>query len=112
MTEVATAYLEVGHSFKEKEVLLLRITEEANWHGTEICTARSDGNNIQRMGDNFNVAAEYLELKGWVVMTCDIKNWKDVESDDEVQLPYNYKMLAALIKNTIATEPDIMANAR
>ena len=31
MTEVASAHLEVGHSFKAKDVLLLRIAEEANF---------------------------------------------------------------------------------
>ena len=112
MAEVSSAHLEVGHSFKDKEVLLLRIAEEANLRGIEVRTARSDGVNIRRTGDNFNVAAVYSELKGWVVTTCDIDNRKELESDDEVIIitkprsPYNYKMIAALIENTIATKPD------
>ncbi len=84
MTEVALAYLKVGHLFKETDVLLLRIAEEANLCGIEIHTARGNGINLWRTGNNFNVATAYSELKGWVVTTCDIKNMKDVESDDEV----------------------------
>ena len=87
MAEVSSAHLEVGHSFKDKEVLLLRIAEEANFRGIELRTARSDGVNIWRTGDNFNVAAVYSKLKGWVVTTCDIKNRKEVESNNKVIMP-------------------------
>ena len=64
MAEVEAAHLELGHSFHDKDVLLLRIAEETNLRGIEIRTARSDAINLRRMGDNFNVAAVNSELKG------------------------------------------------
>jgi hypothetical protein len=112
MAEVEAARLELEHSFHDKDVLLLRISEEANLRRIEIRTARSDAINLRRTGDNFNVAAVYSELKGWVVTVCEIDNRKEVESDNEVVIitkpwsPFNYKMIAALIESTISTTPD------
>ncbi len=39
MMEVESMHLEVGHSFSDKDILMLQITEEANLCGIEICTA-------------------------------------------------------------------------
>ena len=111
MTEVELAHLEVGHSFSDKDVLILQIAEEANLRGIKIRIVRSDNSNIHKTGDSFNVCATFLELKGWVVAQCDIANNKEVrDSDNEVKIvtkprsPFGYKMIATLIKTTIATK--------
>jgi len=42
MTEVQASPLVVGHTFYDKEILLLRIAEEANLSGCQVSLKRSD----------------------------------------------------------------------
>jgi hypothetical protein len=43
MVEVADAQLLEGHTFSDKEIVLMRIVEEANLYGVRIKIIRSDG---------------------------------------------------------------------
>ena len=61
MTEVENAHLAVGHSFSDKDVLMLRIAEEANLRGIDIRTVRSDNSNIRKTGNSFNVCVQRFQ---------------------------------------------------
>ena len=52
MTEVESSPLMLDHTFPTKEVLLLRITEEANLSGCHVSSKRSDDYRVQVVGSS------------------------------------------------------------
>jgi hypothetical protein len=52
MTEVQTSPLLVDHTFPDKELLLLRIGEEANISGCRVSCKRSDDYRVQVYGSD------------------------------------------------------------
>ncbi len=87
MSKVETHRLLEGDTFKNKEVLQLRISEEANLRG--ICTRahRSDLMNLIVVGINFYVNASFFEHSGWVVHTAVSR-----EGDDALKIPPKYRI--------------------
>jgi hypothetical protein len=73
MTEVAEFALLEGHTFPDKETVLMRIGEEANLYGVRIKIVRSDSFQVYVRGANgdlFHVLAYYgtMALKWKVTM--------------------------------------------
>ena len=60
-------------SFENKEVLRMRIAEEANLRGVWITTIRSDSRVLLVVGDKFYVKANNSERNGWVVTTAIVR---------------------------------------
>jgi hypothetical protein len=81
MSKVETHHLLEGDTFKNKEVLQLRISEEANLRGISTRANRSDLMNLIVVGINFYVNASFFEHSGWVVHTAVC--W---EGDDVLQI--------------------------
>ena len=121
--------LSEGHTYPDKNILWLRIAEEANRRRIKIWTERSDHFNLIVFGERFRVAAHFVENKGWTVhlaTVCDgdigmDKSLEDVIADhnppdgragakttgeDEdinchkPRTPYRMKWVADLIKTT------------
>jgi hypothetical protein len=87
MSEVETHRLLEGDTFKNKEVLQLRISKEANLRGISTRAHRSDLMNLIVVGINFYVNASFFEHSGWVVHTAVC--W---EGDDVLQIPPKYRI--------------------
>ena len=73
MSEVEVRRLNARDSFENKEVLRMRIAEEANLRGVWITTLRSDTRVLLVVGDNFYVKANNTERNGWVVTTAIVR---------------------------------------
>jgi len=82
MTEVENNRLIEGQIFQSKEILQLRIGEEANLRGICIRVVRSDNANLTVAGLNFYVHASVLENSGWHVRQAICR-----ESDDHLKIP-------------------------
>jgi hypothetical protein len=65
MTDVESSPLMLDHTFPTKEVLLLRITEEANLSGCHVSSKRSDDYRVQVVG-----SSDY----GWKVTKCETRH--------------------------------------
>ena len=59
--------LKEQHTFPTKEILWLRIAEEANLRCIYITTYRSDDCNLVVFADNFFVGATFIRTRGWLV---------------------------------------------
>jgi hypothetical protein len=70
MSVVETHHLVEGYTFKNKNVLQLRISEEANLRGITTRANRSDVMNLTIAGINFYVNATFHEHSCWVVHTA------------------------------------------
>ncbi len=129
IVEVENNRLMVGHSFPDKNILLLRVAEEANRRRIKIWTERSDHFNLIVIGQRFGVAARFIESRGWVVNLAAVRDGDDgmnksiqdmisefspagakttgEEDDDKKQprTPYRMKWVADLIKSTIMDDP-------
>ncbi len=67
MTDVESSPLMLDHTFPTKEVLLLRITEEANLSGCHVSSKRSDDYRVQVVGSSdssFKMNAVYSSTYG------------------------------------------------
>jgi hypothetical protein len=83
MSKVETHRLLEGDTFKNKEVLQLRISKEANLlRGISMRAHRSDLMNLIIVGINFYVNALFFEHSGWVVHTAVCR-----EGDNVLQIP-------------------------
>jgi hypothetical protein len=73
MSEVEVRRLHPRDSFGSKEILRMRIAEEANLRGVWISTIRSDHRVLEVVGDQFYVKANNTERNGWVVNTAIVR---------------------------------------
>jgi hypothetical protein len=64
MTDVEKGRLEVNHTFPDKEMLLMRVAEEANLRGINTYCLRSDTRDYTCTGSKFCVQARQTELNG------------------------------------------------
>jgi hypothetical protein len=76
-SEVQSAPLLVGHSFASKDILVLRVAEEANLRGIKCSTTRSDILSFKCTGHRFCVEAHHSELNGWRVKVCATREGDD-----------------------------------
>jgi hypothetical protein len=73
MAEVESSPLMLDHTFPTKEVLLLRITEEANLNGCHVSSKRSADYRVQVVGSSdslFKIYAVFSSTYGWKVTKC------------------------------------------
>ena len=75
MTTVEEAPICVGHNYPTKEILMMRIAEEANLKNCEVAIGRSDARRLHvkgRKGVPFSVKASFGLNSGWKVTVCEI----------------------------------------
>jgi hypothetical protein len=89
MTDVESNRLEEDHTFVTKDILNLRIAEEANLRCIKMKVERSDGTNFIVVGINFYayVSGSFSENAGW---TANIVVCRD--GDDLLKIPPNEKI--------------------
>jgi hypothetical protein len=61
MVDVQKCWLEVNHTFPDKEILVLRVAEEANLRGVNFVCTRSDLCYFKCTGPRFCVIARHSE---------------------------------------------------
>jgi hypothetical protein len=84
MTDVESSPLILDHTFPTKEVLLLRITEEANLSSCHVSSKRSDDYRVKIVGSSdssFKINAVYSSTYGWKVTKCETRH--DLLSQEE-----------------------------
>jgi hypothetical protein len=117
-SEVQAAPLLVGHSFALKDILVLRVVEEANLRGIECSTTRSDIQSFKCTGHRFLVEAHHSEPNRRNVKVCATREGDDfpgifVPVDDvnhqdlstPKKSPYRSEWIKDLISNTISEMP-------
>jgi len=72
MTDIQKGRLEVNHTFPDKEMLLMRVAEEAILRGVNIFCSRSDLRNYTCTGSKFCVKAHHTEQNGWTVSVANV----------------------------------------
>ncbi len=82
MNNVKSGLLLVGHSFSTKDILHLRVAEEANLQGIVMKVCRSNDQNFTASGVNFYVRATFTKMVGWTVHLAKCR-----EGDDVLQIP-------------------------
>ena len=87
MTDVESYCLKEDHNFATKEMLNLRIAEEANLRCIKVKVERSDPTNLIVVGYNFYVSGSYSENAGWTahIVVCR-------EGDDPLKIPPNQRI--------------------
>ncbi len=117
MAQVINSHLKKEHTFPERELVALRIAEEANARGISFQMDKSDNMKLYCCGpDSFLVYATNSHY-GWTVTRCNMLN-ESVEHlvGSPISIPYNvtpsiprspYKaaMIVPLIASTIAETP-------
>jgi hypothetical protein len=101
MNKVEKSCLIDNHTFKSKDVLQLRISEEANLRGITTIAIQNDHTNVTVIGINFYVNATFSEKVGWTVHTVIYQ-----EGDDILKVPPKDKYNAAIEqdrKHTLCT---------
>jgi hypothetical protein len=111
MSDVCAAHLERGHSFPDRDLVILRISEEANFCGIHYTVKKGDNRQLYCTGPGFLIYAPHLVRKGWLVTRCEIC---DTESAIDMQpnthqhgscSPIRTNMIIPLIATTIAKTP-------
>ena len=122
MAEVEKSRLIVGNVFRSKDVVKLRIAEEANLRGISTRAQRSDVMNLTVVGINFYVHATVYENVGWCIHAAVCRECDDVlkipprdrvdlsvivEKKGYVRIPIKAKMIVPIIREAVADNPGI-----
>jgi hypothetical protein len=116
MAQVIDFHLKFGHTFPDRDLVVLRITEEANYRGILFQTEKSDELTLYCRGpDGFLVYATNSDY-GWTVTRCSVLKRTDDAVGSPISIPHNlpqtitrspYKvsMVVPLIAKKIAETP-------
>ena len=111
-----------GDTFKNKNVLQLRISEEANLRGITTRANRSDLMNLTVVGVKFYVNATFHEHTGWVVHSAVCREGDDVlqippkdrielsemeTKKGKMRIPIGAKSLVPIIKDAVSDNPGV-----
>lgn len=104
MNKVEKYHLIENQTFKSKEVIQLRISEEANLHTIATVVDQSDHHtNLTAIGLNFYGDATFSEKVGWTNQSAICR-----EGDDILKIPHNDKLDASIVnKRKIALHKPI-----
>ena len=72
MVDVQKCWLEVNHTFPDKEIMVLRVAKEANVRGINFVCTRSDLHDFKCTGPRFCVIACHSEHLGWFVSVAKV----------------------------------------
>jgi hypothetical protein len=111
MSDVCPTHLERGHLFPDQDLVLLRISKEANFCGYHFTVKKSDDHQLYCTSPGFLIYASHSVKKGWIVTRCEIC---DTESAGATQpnthqqgscSPFQTNMIVPLIAPTIVETP-------
>jgi len=119
MVDVQKCRLKVNHTFPDIEILVLRVTKEANLRGINFVCTRSDLCEFKCTGPRFCVIARHSERLGWFVSVANIRECDEfggegggcvVDVDavpEKLILPFWTKWIVPLIPSIIVDSPTI-----
>jgi hypothetical protein len=122
MGDVDKNRLSENQTFQSKDVLHLRIAEEANLRGITTRAVRSDSTNMTVVGITFYVNATFSEKLGWTVQSAVCREGDDIlkippkdvyrtrmDSDGKVahRTPVKSKYIVPFIKDMVARNPSL-----
>jgi hypothetical protein len=116
MTDVQKGRLEVNHTFPDKEMLLMRVAEEANLRGVNLFCARSNLRNYMCTGSKFCVKAHHTEQNGWTVSVANVNECDefgpaahicDTGGTEKLSSPFRTRWIVPLILPIILESPAI-----
>ena len=115
MVDVHNCLLEVNHTFPDKEILVLRVAEEANLRGINFVCTRSDLSDFKCTGPRFCVIARHSERQGWFVSVAKIRECDEFGGDvvdvdaipEKLTSPFRTKWIVPLILSIIIDSPAI-----
>jgi hypothetical protein len=119
MVDVQKCRLEVNHTFPDKEILVLRVAEEANLRGINFVCTRSDLRDFKCTGPGFCVIARHSERLGWFVSVANIRECDEFGGEhggcvidvdavpEKLTLPFRTKWVVPLILSIIVDSPAI-----
>ena len=122
MVEVESSPLLAGHTFSSKDILHIRVAEEANLRGIVLRINRSDDFNFVATGIDFYVRASFTESTGWTVNCAVCREGADIlkippsfkvmeaeirEGRRALSTPLKAKMIVPIITNAVAGNPGI-----
>jgi len=125
---VRRCYLSAGQNIMDKEMVQMRIAEEAMLRGLEIKYTQSTNDRVIADSDGFHVHATLNEKYGWVIKAANMEDFDDVvddvyeDDDDEsgddndeekkkeklkpLRTPLSSDWIVPLIKEVIAVKPN------
>jgi hypothetical protein len=106
MADVQKGRLEVHHTFPDKNMLLMRVAEEANLRGVNIFSARSDLREYTCTGSQYCVRANHTEQNGWTVSVAAVRECDTsgpaalpvVTGSEKITSPFRTKWIVTLNK--------------
>ncbi len=121
MNNIESAPLLVGHSFSTKDILHLRVAEEAILQGIVMKVGRSNDWNFTASGVDFYVRVSFTERVGWTVHSAVFREGGDllkippkfrVDPSDtgsrrSLTTPLKSKMIVLVIVGVVAENPGI-----
>jgi hypothetical protein len=121
LTEVDSHPLITGHTFPAKDILHLRIAEEAMHRGIVTKVVRSDVTNFVVIGADFYVRASFTSTDGWTANCVVCREGGDllqippndrlwIEEDTKkrsVMTPLKYTMVVPIILDAVSKKPGI-----
>jgi hypothetical protein len=115
MADVQKGRLEVNHTFPDKNILLMRVAEEANVRGVNLFCARSDLCEYTCTGSRFCVKANHTKQNGWTVSVANVRECDEfgpaalhVDTvSDRLTSPFRTKWIVPLILPIILESPAI-----
>jgi hypothetical protein len=116
MEYVERHHLEKGHTFQLKELLQIRIAEEANLRLIKVKTIRSDSMNLIVAGRDIYMSTTYSVQYGWQVTKACCRFGDDftiipqnhmVMEDKGLRLPFKSKWVGHVLQNAVEDTPGL-----
>ena len=119
MEDVEQRRLEEGHMFPTKEILWMRIAEEAIHRNIHVRAVRSDHSILKVIGEGFYVLANFREGFGWTCSTAVVREGDDLASipDDDMlnyegnrgimKTPLSHQWMVPIIRFAVEKNPGI-----
>ena len=93
MVDVQNCRLEVNHTFPNKEILVLRVAEEANLRGINFVCTRSDLRDFKCTGPRFCVIARHSSVKDGLSLLPTFMNVMSLEETSWTWTLYRRSLL-------------------
>ena len=109
MEEVHKSPLLFAQTFENKDILSMRIAEEANLRIISTTTDRSDDTRLVVLGKGFKVVGSFSEIRGWMVTQLKMENESLVKHTltSKPLSPFTSQWLATLIHGIIKNTPTV-----
>jgi len=117
MGDVEVSRLREGHMFSTKDILWMRIGEEANLQNIHVRCVRSDHSNLTICGPKFYVHGTFREGYGWKCMHAICREGDDqtkipaAARNDDLKVawktPLYYKWLVPIFRSRVEKDPGV-----